>query len=59
MPPFVSAPPSSSAVEAVPWSVPLVPLTRAVRPNSVTTTTAVSFQAGPMPLAMPSSAASR
>ena len=29
----------------VPWSVPIVPLMRAVRPNSVMTATAVSFQA--------------
>ena len=31
----------------VPWSVPAVPLTAAVRPNSVTTRIAVSFHAGP------------
>ena len=30
---------------AVPWSVPLVPLMRAVRPNSVTTVTTVSRHA--------------
>src|SRR5262249_2652650 len=45
--PPLSAPPASSTTVAVPWSVPFVPLMRAVRPNSVTSTTTVSRHAGP------------
>ena len=36
---------ASTATVAVPWSVPSVPLMRAVRPNSVTSAIAVSLQA--------------
>ena len=36
IPPGFSAPPARIIVEAVPWSVPPVPFTCAVRPNSVT-----------------------
>ena len=46
--PPLSAPPASRATVPVPWSVPSVPLMRAVRPNSVTSTTTVSLQAGPI-----------
>ena len=42
--PPLSAPPASSATVPVPWSVPSVPLMRAVRPNSVMTATTVSRQ---------------
>ncbi len=43
----------------VPWSVPSVPLMRAVRPNSVATTTTVSRQRAPSPLSNSASAPSR
>src|SRR5499427_1824616 len=46
--PPLSAPPAMSATVAVPWSVPSLPLMRAVRPNSVTRVTTVSFQASPI-----------
>ena len=59
MPPRFKAPPSTRAVEAVPWSVPLVPLMRAVRPNSVATITTVLLHSGPRPLERPSITASR
>src|ERR1700682_1588532 len=53
------APPAKKAIVPVPWSVPVVPLMRAVRPNSVTATTAVSFQSGPRPFWISSKAPSR
>src|SRR5262245_48802803 len=46
-PPF-NAPPTRTATVPVPWSVPSVPLMRAVRPNSVMTATTVSLQASAM-----------
>ena len=45
--PPATAPPTTNPTVPVPWSVPLVPFTRAVRPNSVITSTAVCAQAGP------------
>ena len=42
--PPLTAPPARNATVPVPWSVPTVPLMRAVRPNSVMATTEVSFQ---------------
>ena len=45
--PPATAPPSTNATVAVPWSVPLVPFTRAVRPNSVIASTAVRRHSGP------------
>ncbi len=59
MPVRLRAPPSTRAVEAVPWSVPPVPLTRAVRPNSVAATTTVLLHSGPRPSARPPSTLSR
>src|SRR3954468_20763256 len=54
-----SAPPARKATVPVPWSVPLVPLMRAVRPNSVMMATTVSRQASPMFGSIPASAPSR
>ena len=45
--PPVTAPPSTKATVPVPWSVPLVPFTRTVRPNSVIVSTAVCRHASP------------
>ena len=45
--PPATAPPSTKATVPVPWSVPLVPLTRTVRPNSVIASTAVCRHASP------------
>ena len=47
--PPATAPPGTKATVPVPWSVPCVPLLRAVRPNSVITSTAVFAQASPSP----------
>ena len=46
-----TAPPTRKAQPPVPWSVPRVPFTAAVRPNSVTTKTAVCGHSGPNPSA--------
>src|SRR6185503_7279000 len=42
-----TTPPATNAAPAVPWSVPREPLMATVRPNSVTISTAVCFQAAP------------
>lgn len=42
-----TTPPSRNAAPPVPWSVPLLPLTRAVRPNSVMTRIAVRSHTSP------------
>src|SRR5262249_28187570 len=46
--PPLSAPPARITTVPVPWSVPSLPLMRAVRPNSVVSETTVSLQARPI-----------
>ena len=43
-----TAPPITQYTVPWPWSVPLLPFSRKVRPNSLMTTTVVRFQASPM-----------
>src|SRR5260370_1154740 len=58
MRPPLSAPPVRNATVPCPWSVPSVPLMRAVRPNSVMTATTVSCHASPILVSMAASAPS-
>src|SRR5450830_1442612 len=46
--PPCSPPPSTHSTEPCPWSVPRLPFSRKVRPNSLITTTVVRPQASPI-----------